>query len=78
MSALAQKQTCRPVCVMSALPPIADIYCLLSNVRLVPKADICSAKEMFALVPIATCAVQLGISALGQKRKFAPQFVGHL
>ena len=33
---------------------------------------------MSALVPIATCAVQLGISALGQKRTFAPQFVGHL
>ena len=35
-------------------------------------------KAMSALVPIATCAVQLGISALGQKRTFAPQFVGHL
>ena len=42
------------------------------------KADMCSAKGHVCLVPIATCAVQLGISALGQKRTFAPQFVGHL
>ena len=42
MSALGQKQTLAQVDVMSALPPIADIRCCLSDVRFVPKADVSS------------------------------------
>jgi hypothetical protein len=40
MSALGQKQTLKPVRVMSALPPKADIGTQSRNVRFVPKADI--------------------------------------
>src|SRR6516225_2200167 len=40
MSALGQKQTLGRVCVMSALPPKADIDCASRDVRFVPKADI--------------------------------------
>jgi hypothetical protein len=43
MSALGQKRTLRRVCVMSALPPKADIESRSRDVRFVPKADICSA-----------------------------------
>jgi len=39
MSALGQKRTLRRVCVMSALPPIADIRQRNRNVRFVPKVD---------------------------------------
>src|SRR5262249_27463325 len=40
MSALGQKRTLRRVCVMSALPPKADIGTQSWNVCFVPKADI--------------------------------------
>jgi hypothetical protein len=40
MSALGQKRTLRRVCVMSALPPKADMDQHGSDVRFVPKADI--------------------------------------
>jgi len=40
MSALGQKRTFSEVCVMSALPPKADIHCGSRNVCFVPKADI--------------------------------------
>ena len=40
MSALGQKRTSSEVCVMSALPPIADIGTQPRDVRFVPKADI--------------------------------------
>ena len=43
MSALGQKRTLRHVCVMSALPPKADIVERDRHVRFVPKADSCSA-----------------------------------
>jgi hypothetical protein len=39
MSALGQKQTSDWRALMSALPPKAEIRCVLSNVRFVPKAD---------------------------------------
>jgi hypothetical protein len=39
-SALGQKRTSDKVCVMSALPPKADIDKRDGNVRFVPKADI--------------------------------------
>jgi hypothetical protein len=39
MSALGQKQTLRCVCLMSALPPKADIGTQSLDVRFVPKAD---------------------------------------
>jgi hypothetical protein len=59
MSALGQKQTCAPQNVMSALPPIATA-----------KADI--GKLSCLLYPRKrTCAVQLEMSAMGQKRTFA-------
>jgi len=40
MSALGQKRTLVGVCIMSALPPKADIETQPRNVRFVPKADI--------------------------------------
>ena len=40
MSALGQKRTLHKVCVMSALPPKADIGTQSRDVRFVPKADI--------------------------------------
>ena len=40
MSALGQKQTLRRVCVMSALPPKADIRYGDRHVRFVPQADV--------------------------------------
>src|SRR5262249_5228893 len=43
MSALGQKRTLRRICVMSALPPKADIRCHRQDVRFVPKADSCTA-----------------------------------
>src|SRR5215813_12433475 len=56
MSALGQKQTCAVHKLMSALPPIATA-----------KAD--SRKRPCPLYPRKrTCVVQLGMSALGQKR----------
>src|SRR5215510_2075225 len=56
MSALGQKQTYAAHKLMSALPPIATA-----------KADI--RKRSCLLYPRKrTCAVQLGMSALGQKR----------
>ena len=56
MSALGQKQTCAPHKLMSALPPIATV-----------KADIRNGSCL--LYPRKrTCAVQLGMSATGQKR----------
>jgi hypothetical protein len=42
MSALGQKQTLERLHSMSALPPIADIGGVRSDVRFVPKADIAS------------------------------------
>jgi hypothetical protein len=62
MSALGQKPTCAPQKVMSALPPIATA-----------KADICASS--CPLYPRKrTCAVQLGMSALGQKRTLLALF----
>src|SRR5262245_33059609 len=59
MSALGQKQTCALQRLMSALPPIATA-----------KADI--GKLSCPLYPRKrTCAVQLRMSALGQKRTLA-------
>ena len=51
MSALGQKRTLRRVCVMSALPPKADIGTQSQNVRFVPKADIlrCSKKCRYSI-----------------------------
>ena len=40
MSASGQKRTWRHVCMMSALPPKADIRGCVLNVRFVPIADI--------------------------------------
>ena len=40
MSALGQKQTLKRLCLMSALPPKADIGTQSWNVRFVPTADI--------------------------------------
>ena len=40
MSASDQKRTSHEVCVMSALPPIADIVESNRHIRFVPKADI--------------------------------------
>jgi hypothetical protein len=58
MSALGHKRTFRSAIAMSALPPIATA-----------KAD--SRKRSCPLYPQErTCAVQLGRSALGQKRTF--------
>src|SRR5215467_6384925 len=58
MSALGQKQTCALQNVMSALPPIATA-----------KADF--RRRSCPLYPRKrTCAVQLGMSALGQQRTF--------
>ena len=45
MSALGQKQTSKRVCIMSALPPRADIGTQQRDVRFVPKADICGAAK---------------------------------
>ena len=45
MSALGQKQTSRPVCAMSALPPKADIAECDGDVRFVPKADVTHATD---------------------------------
>jgi hypothetical protein len=45
MSALGHKRTSRETSVMSALPPKAGIGCCLSDVRFVPKADICGAAK---------------------------------
>jgi hypothetical protein len=43
MSALGHKRTLEAIELMSALPPKADIETQASDVRFVPKADICSA-----------------------------------
>ena len=43
MSALGQKRTFSEVCVMSALPPKADMAQHDCDVRFVPKADKCTA-----------------------------------
>src|SRR5262245_7362167 len=56
MSALGQKQTYAPHQLMSALPPIATA-----------KADI-RKQSCLLYTRKRTCAVQLGMSALGQKR----------
>src|SRR5262245_25820455 len=56
MSALGHKQTCAAQNVMSALPPIATA-----------KADI-RTRSCLLCPRKRTCAVQLGMSALGQKR----------
>jgi hypothetical protein len=45
MSALGHKRTFSEVCVMSALPPKADIGTQLWNVRFVPKTDIPQARK---------------------------------
>jgi hypothetical protein len=45
MSALGQKRTFRRVCLISAIPPKADIGTQPRNVRFVPKADICGAAK---------------------------------
>jgi hypothetical protein len=45
MSALGQKQTLRRVCVMSALPPKADIDRAGWNVRFVPLPDKAQSSE---------------------------------
>ena len=45
MSALGQKQTSRYVRLMSALPPTADIALRDCHVRLVPKADLQTARK---------------------------------
>ena len=53
--------------------------CVMGTLSALGQKQTCAVqKAMSALVPITTCTVQLGISALGQKRTFAPQFVGHL
>ena len=47
MSALGQKRTLRRVCVMSALPPKADMHQHTRDVRFVPKVDIgCSLNHL--------------------------------
>ena len=61
MSDLGQKQTSAHVCVMSALPPKADIGTQSWNVRFVPKADSCTATKVvcysIALSAVASSVV---------------------
>src|SRR4029434_5537774 len=59
MSALGQKQTCAPQKAMSALPPIATA-----------KADF-RIRSCLLYPRKRTCAVQLRMSAMGQKRTCA-------
>ena len=54
MSALGQKQTFSYVRAMSALPPKADIRVRRSDVRFVPKADICNAAIAPPLLQVLT------------------------
>jgi len=51
MSALGHKRTFSEVCVMSAIPPKADIQSSSSDVRFVPKADIprCSEDRRYSI-----------------------------
>jgi hypothetical protein len=63
MSALGQKQTFSELCVMSALPPKADIGTQSRNVRFVPKADILRRIEE-RRSSIASPTAQLGCTGL--------------
>src|SRR6516165_8880420 len=66
---LGQKQTSRPAWTLSALPPKADIERHDWHVRLVPKADSCSAKRYvrFGLKP--SISRQVGDKAPGVGRR---------
>jgi len=56
MSALGQKQTCAAQTGMSALPPKADMYGAIGDVRYGPIADVTIMAATFALVPpFAAC-----------------------
>src|SRR6516225_4242927 len=54
MSALGQKRTLRRVCLMSALPPKADIRWRVRHVRYVPKADMSDLSHGDQAPPLAS------------------------
>ena len=54
MSVLGQKRTLRRVCVMSALPPKADIRWRVRHVRFVPIADMCDLSHGDQAPPLAS------------------------
>jgi hypothetical protein len=64
MSALGQKQTLQCACTMSALPPIADVSCCLSDVRFGPIAAVATqvprTGEKPGLVSLYLCAALIG------------------
>ena len=50
MSAMGQKQTLKPIKLMSAVAGKADIFLEIANVRFVPKADIACAQIIYSIL----------------------------
>ena|SRR6516162_11219865 len=70
---LGQKQTSRPAWTLSALPPKADIERHDWHVRLVPKADSCSAKRYVRFGPKPSMSWLLAENAPCVSQCFFPQ-----